>query len=133
MKKMLTIIVPLALVAFVSVGFATAETNGEQEITTELSQEINPDLQGVGSTVTGAISGIEDGDSAFNDAELNDTNSRESNSSIANRRGRQSRRGLTASGLSDVQQYWGASDADGNDEGGDEDPDEDEEPDVTPV
>ena len=140
MKKMLTIIVPLAMVAFASVGFATAETAGEKEIATELSQEINSDLQGGSSAADSPVVGIEDGDSAFNDAELNDTNSRDSDSSIANRRGRQARRGLTASGLSDVQKHWGNGNGYGHhggnphsDEGGDEDPDEDEDPDVTPV
>ncbi len=129
MKKMLTIIVPLAmLVCFASVGLAADEVN--QNLNSELSQDISPDLEGVTAEASDTNSGIEDGDSPFDDTELNDTNSREASSSIATRRGRQPRRGQTASQLSDVQQYWGDFNSGDSD---DEDADEDEDDDVTPV
>ena len=77
----------------------------------------------------GESTGVEDDDSAFNDDELNNTNSRESRS-IANKRGRQPRRGSTASELSEVQKYWGDHNSG---KSADEDGDEDEDDDITPV
>jgi len=107
MKKLLTIIVPLAMLLLVaSVGMAAEEGTAQ-------------DLNRVE---------IDEGDSQFDDPELNDTNSRDTRA-LAAKRGRQPRRGQTASDLSDVQKYWGDHGS-GNSE--DEMPDEDEDGDVTP-
>jgi hypothetical protein len=130
MKKLLTIIVPLAmLVAFASVSMATEEGAAQ-----ELNQELNKDISGdVGDVATVSaerqIDIDDDGGSLGDDAELNDTNSRESRG-IAAKRGRQPRRGQTASDLADVQKYWGDHNS-GKSQ--DEDPDEDEDDDVTPT
>jgi hypothetical protein len=70
-----------------------------------------------------------DGDDDSENAELNNTNTREG-ASLAAKRGRQPRRGSTAQVVADQQEYWGDN-ASGNDEGGDEGSDEDEDPDVT--
>ena len=128
MKKLLTIVVPLALLLLVtSVGMAA------EEGTQDLNQELNKDISGnVGDAANAArdVLDLEDGDSPFDDdVELNDTNSRDTRA-LATKRGRQPRRGQTASDLSDVQKYWGDHNS-GNSE--DEDPDEDEDDDQTPV
>jgi len=128
MKKLLTIIVPLAMLLLVaSVGMAAEEGTAQ-----DLNQELNRDLSGnVGDGASQArTEGVEidEGDSQFDDPELNDTNSRDTRA-LAAKRGRQPRRGQTASDLSDVQKYWGDHGS-GNSE--DEMPDEDEDGDVTP-
>jgi hypothetical protein len=130
MKKLLTIIVPLVmLVAFASIAMAEEAKQNKQE----LNQELNSDLKASVDRDAGQVSdesvGLDDDDSTLSGDELNNTDSRESGS-IASKRGRQPRRGSTASELSDVQKYWG--DHHGNphdDEGGDEDEDDD----MTPV
>ena len=136
MKKlvMIGLIVPLAmLVAFGTVSMAADET------AKELNQDLNKSLNGDDRRDT---RGSERGDSNdlapvldsgdADDAELNNTNSREA-SSLAAKRGRQSRRGSTAQVVADQQAYWGdnASGADEGGDGGDEGSDEDEDPDVT--
>ena len=130
MKKLLTMIVPLVmLIAFASMGMAQEATQSGQELNQELNSDINGEIDRDAGPARGESTGIEDGDSAFNDDELNNTNSRESRS-IASKRGRQPRRGSTASELSEVQKYWGDHNSGGSaDEGGDEDEDDD----VTPV
>jgi len=126
MKKMLAIIVPLAmLVTFTSVGFAAEEGT---ESTQELNQELNQDIVDSKST-TLTNEGVDDVETGFDPVELNDTNSREANS-IASKRGRQARRGSTASTLSDVQKYWGDHNSG---KSADEGADEDEDDDMTPV
>jgi len=125
MKKMLAIIVPLAmLVTFTTVGLAAEEGSGNPE----LNQELNRDIVD-SSSATLANEGIDDVESGFDEIELNDTNSREANS-LASKRGRQARRGSTASTLSDVQQYWGDHNSG---KSTDEGADEDEDGDMTPV
>lgn len=126
MKKMLAIIVPLAmLVTFTSVGFA-AEEGADSKL--ELNQELNQDIDDTQSSTlqNGSVDDVETG---FDEVELNDTNSREANS-LASKRGRQARRGSTASTLSDVQKYWGDHNSG---KSADEGADEDEDPDQTPV
>jgi hypothetical protein len=126
MKKMLAIIVPLALlVSFTSVGFAAEEGT---DSTQELNQELNQDLVDSKST-TLTNEGVDDVETGFDPVELNDTNSREANS-LASKRGRQARRGSTASTLSDVQKYWGDHNSG---KSADEGADEDEDDDMTPV
>lgn len=126
MKKMLAIIVPLAmLVTFTSVGFAAEEGADSKQ---ELNQELNRDIVD-GKAKSLKNEGVEDVDSGFDQVELNDTNSREANS-IASKRGRQARRGSTASTLSDVQKYWGDHNSG---KSADEGADEDEDDDMTPV
>jgi len=129
MKKLLTMIVPLVmLIAFASIGMAQEATQSEQELNQELNSDINGEVdRDAGSAVDST--GIEDDDSAFNDEELNNTGSRESRS-IASKRGRQPRRGSTASELSEVQKYWGDHNSG---KSADEDGDEDEDDDITPV
>lgn len=126
MKKMLAIIVPLALlVSFTSVGFAAEEGT---DSTQELNQELNQDIVDSKST-TLTNEGVDDVETGFDPVELNDTNSREANS-LASKRGRQARRGSTASTLSDVQKYWGDHNSG---KSADEGADEDEDDDMTPV
>jgi len=126
MKKMLAIIVPLAmLVTFTSVGFAAEEgSNTKQELNQELNQDI---VDSTSTTLTNE--GVDDVETGFDPVELNDTNSREANS-IASKRGRQARRGSTASTLSDVQKYWGDHNSG---KSADEGADEDEDGDMTPA
>ena len=126
MKKMLAIIVPLAmLVTFTSVGFAAEEGADSKQ---ELNQELNRDIVD-GQSTAQQNEGVEDVESGFDQVELNDTNSREANS-IASKRGRQARRGSTASTLSDVQKYWGDHNSG---KSADEGADEDEDGDMTPA
>jgi Ni/Co efflux regulator RcnB len=130
MKKLLTMIVPLVmLIAFASIGMAQEATQSEQELNQELNSDINGEVDRDADPARGESTGVEDDDSAFNDDELNNTNSRESRS-IANKRGRQPRRGSTASELSEVQKYWGDHNSG---KSADEDGDEDEDDDITPV
>jgi len=130
MKKLLTMIVPLVmLIAFASIGMAQEATQSEQELNQELNSDINGEVDRDAGPSRGESTGIEDDDSAFNDDELNNTGSRESRS-IASKRGRQPRRGSTASELSEVQKYWGDHTSGSS---ADEDGDEDEDDDVTPV
>ena len=129
MKK-LTIIVPLALLfAVASVGMAAEE--GVKELNSELNKDISGNVGDNANTQAGGLVDLEEGDSQFDDdVELNDTNSRETRA-LANKRGRQPRRGQTASNLSDVQKYWGDHGS-GNSE--DEAADEDEDgPDSPPT
>jgi len=126
MKKLLTIIVPLAILfAVASVGMA-AEENSQ-----ELNQELNKDLSGnVGDTTNAVADDVQDleDDAVLDDGvEMNENLSRDSRA-LANKRGRQPRRGQTASNLSDVQQYWGDH---GSGKSNDEAADEDEDDDVT--
>jgi hypothetical protein len=124
MKKLLTIIVPLALlVGFASIGLADEDNQ-------ELNQELNKEISSVPSSQDQAREGIDDGDSGLDDAELNSAAGRDESRSIALRRGRQPRRGQTASDLSDVQKYWGDHNSG---KSADEDYDEDEDDDQTPV
>jgi hypothetical protein len=130
MKKLLTMIVPLVmLIAFASIGMAQEATQSEQELNQELNSDINGEIDRNADPARGESTGLEDDDSAFNDDELNNTGSRESRS-IASKRGRQPRRGSTASELSEVQKYWGDHNSG---KSADEDGDEDEDDDVTPV
>ncbi len=136
MKKSLTMIVPLAiLLALGSVSLATDEDAKPIELNQELNKDLDGDTSGASAEATGTDQGQAD-DSKFDDAELN-TETRESKA-LADRRGRQPRRGQTASELSEVQKYWGdhksGNSGDGKDgEDGDEMPDEDEDPDGTPT
>jgi hypothetical protein len=131
MKKLLTIIVPLAMLFLVgSVAMAT-----EEGAAGELNQELNKDISGnVGDSSSAPVRGesqdLDEGDSQFDDnVELNDTNSRETRA-LVSKRGRQPRRGSTASDLSEVQKYWGDHNSGkSNDETGDEDEDDD----ITPT
>lgn len=132
MKKMLTIIVPLAmLVAFASVSLAADDsaTQSKQELNQELNKDIDGDIAGSVS-VEAQGTELQGDDSTFDDPGMNNTDSRESQS-LAAKRGRQARRGQTASELSDVQKYWG--DHASGKEQDDEMPDEDEDGDGTPT
>jgi hypothetical protein len=128
MKKLLTILVPLAMVvAFASVSLATDEaTQSESELNQELNQDISGEVTDSDVPVSGSVD-LED-DPAFDDTEMNNTNTRESKS-IAAKRGRQPRRGSTASELSAEQRYWGDHNSG---KSADEDGDEDEDDDITP-
>jgi hypothetical protein len=124
MKKTLKIIVPLAmLVCFASVGLAADDAK-------DLNRELNDDIRG---DVAGASSTASDGEVVIDDNTFNDTvdpnnpDSREARS-LVDKRGRQPRRGQTASGLSDEQKYWGR-----HKEHDDEGADEDEDGDITPI
>ena len=124
MKKMLTIVVPLAmLVGFASIGLAA------DDAAPDLNRELNDDIRG---DVAGAMTPASGSDVVIDDNTYNDTvdpnnaDLRESRSLVA-KRGRQPRRGQTASGLSDEQKYWGR-----HNEGDDEGADEDEDGDITP-
>lgn len=129
MKKMLMLVVPLAmLVAFASVSLATEEaTQNEQE----LNQELNQELSGENVVARDDASAVDD-DTEVGDNDLNGNNRRDTRA-VASKRGRQPRRGQTASGLGSVQKYWGDSTSgkSGSDEMNDEMPDEDEDPDET--
>ena len=126
MKKILTIVVPLVmLLAVGSVGMAAEE--GDQE----LNQDLNENLLGNSGDAgrdRGDNQDLDNDDNPLDDdVELNDTTNRDTRA-LANKRGRQPRRGQTASDLSDVQQYWGDH---GSGQSQDEFPDEDEDDDVT--
>ncbi len=134
MKKMVMmgLIVPLALlVAFASVSMA-ADEPAKQELNQDLNKDLNgdagKDARGTqGRDVSGLAPVLDPGLDA-EEAELNNTNSREA-SSLAAKRGRQPRRGSTAQVVADQQEYWGDN-ASGNDDEGN---DEDEEPDGSPT
>jgi hypothetical protein len=127
MKKLLMIIVPLAmLVAFASVSLATDEATQSKELNQDLNKDISGEVTG-GTAVRDANVEIDD-DTVLDDNELNNTNSRESRS-LAAKRGRQPRRGPTASDVSDVQKYWGDHNSG---KSADEDVDEDEDGCETP-
>jgi hypothetical protein len=133
MKKLLTVIVPLALVAM----FASVSLAADQQ-TPELNDELNGDLAGIVEGVAvapddSAKAGEED--SAFDDPSLNDTGSREDRS-LGMKRGRQPRRGQTATDVADAQWHWKKKKKNhhgGGGGGSDEDADEDEDGDVTPT
>lgn len=119
MKKfMIGLIVPLAvLVVFGSFGMA-------EETKNELNQELNADLSD-GANVRADRNDLNSNQLATDDREatLTDDVSNRGGRDLT-RRGRQARRGQTATAL--PQEL-----SSGDDEGGDED--EDEEPDVTPT
>jgi hypothetical protein len=124
MKKMLKIIVPLAmLVGFASIGLAADE--GTPDLNRELNDDIRSDVAGGTASVTGEDVVIDD--NTYTDTvDPNVADAREARTLVA-KRGRQPRRGQTASDLSDVQKYWGR-----HHEGDDEGADEDEDGDMTP-
>ena len=127
MKKLLMVIVPLAmLVAFAAVSLATDEATQSKELNQDLNRDISGEVTG-GTAVRDVSQDTEDG-SVFDDNELNNTNSRESRS-LAAKRGRQPRRGTTASDVSDVQKYWGDHNSG---KSADDEVDEDEDPGETP-
>ena len=123
MKKMFKIIVPLAmLIGFASIGLAA------DDATPDLNGELNDDIRGdvAGATTSASGSEVVIDDSTYDDAvDPNNADARESRSLVA-KRGRQPRRGQTASDLSDVQKYWGRHTEY-------DDADEDEDPDETPI
>jgi hypothetical protein len=127
MKKLLMVIVPLAmLVAFASVSLATDEAAQSKELNQDLNKDISGEVTG-GTTARDAGVDIDD-DTVLGESEMNNTNTRESRS-LAAKRGRQPRRGPTASDVSDVQKYWGDHNSG---KSADEDVDEDEDPGETP-
>ena len=123
MKKMLTIIVPLAmLVGFASIGLAA------DDAAPDLNRELNDDIRGDVAGATAAASGSEvviDDNTYSDTVDPNNADPRESRSLVA-KRGRQPRRGQTGSDLSDAQKYWGRHTEH-------DDADEDEDPDETPI
>jgi len=129
MKKLLTVIVPLVmLVAVASIGMASDQAAEQSE--QDLNQELNRELSGDVSRDTTSDGDEElslENDGTFGDTELNNTNSRETRS-LAEKRGRQPRRGPTSSTLSDAQKYWGD-----HSEGDEDDEDDDEGNGETPV
>jgi hypothetical protein len=130
MKKLLMILVPLAmLVAFASVSLATDEATQSKELNQDLNKDISGEVTGGGTAVRDVD--VQTGDDTVlgSDDELNQTNSRETRS-LAAKRGRQPRRGATASDVSEVQKYWG--DHHNGHGGPDEDVDEDEDGGETP-
>jgi len=123
MKKMLKIIVPLAmLIGFASIGLAADQG------TPDLNRELNDDIAGdvAGATVDNGGEVVIDDNTYADTVNPNEADPRESRTLVA-KRGRQPRRGQTASDLSDVQKYWGR-----HHEGDDEGADEDEDGDMTP-
>ena len=123
MKKLLTVIVPLAML--VAVG-SVALADDAKELNKDLNKDISGDVQSGSAQAQSVKAGLDD-DSSFDDTELNNTNTREG-TQLAAKRGLQARRGQTASELSELQKYWGdhKSGKEGKDDE-DEVPDEDEE------
>jgi len=131
MKKLLTVIVPLAMV--VAVGSVCLADDAKAELNKDLNKDISGEVQGGGAQAQSVKAGLAD-DSSFDDVELNSTNTREGNT-LAAKRGLQARRGQTASELSDLQKYWGDHKS-GKEKGKDDEdetPDEDEDGDGTPT
>lgn len=121
MKKLLTLIVPLALlIAFASVSVASEDA--------ELNRDLNRSLSDDGSRSEAAardeVAAVDDDTAGL--TEMN-TDIREART-IAVKRGRQPRRGQTSSELAELQAYWGRHDDDDEDEGADEDEDGDQTP-----
>ena len=123
MKKLLTVIVPLAMV--VAVGSVVLADDAKPELNKDLNKDINGEVQGGGAQVQSVKTDLADG-SSFDDNELNNVTTREGNA-LAAKRGLQARRGQTASELSELQKYWGDHKSGKEKDDEDETPDEDEE------